>query len=108
VQRVLAGQLGEEVAQLAAGGTQEAPVGRDPHQHLGDAEGDDLGVCQLASRIGRALGQEVVGRAVDTDHEQVEVGVHRGLLVDGVQDTADFDLPPLVPIATAEAVASII
>jgi hypothetical protein len=28
--------------------------------------------------------------------------------VDGVTDSADFDLPPLVPIAAASAVASII
>jgi hypothetical protein len=108
VQSVLTRQSGEQVAELAPGGPQEAPIGRDPDQHLGDAEGDDLGVAQRAPRIGRALGQKVVGRAVDTDQEQVEVGVHRGLLVDDVEDTADFDLPPLVPIATPRAVASII
>jgi hypothetical protein len=96
------------MSELTAGRTQEAPIGRYPHEHLGDTEGDDLGVGELSSRIGRPLGQEVVGRAVDTDQQQVEVGVHRGLLVDGVEDTADFDLPPLVPIATAGAVASII
>jgi hypothetical protein len=108
VQGVLARQAGEEVPELATGGAQEAAVGRQPHQHLGDAQGDDLGVGERAPRVARSLGQKVVGRAVDTDQEQVEVGVHRGLLVDDVRDSADFDLLVLVPIATAGAVASII
>ena len=77
-------------------------------QHLRDAKRDDLGVRQPAPGISRSLWQQVVSRAVDTDQEQVEVGVHRGLLVDGVTDTADFDLLTLVPIATTETVASII
>ena len=105
---VLAGKVREEVAELAASGPQEAAIGGDPHHHLCDAEGDDLGVAEPTPRVTRALRQQVVGSAVDTDQEQVEVGVHRGLLVDGVVDTADFDLLLLVPIATASAVASII
>ena len=88
---ILAGKQGEHVPELAAGGTQEAPGGVDPHQHLGDAEGDDLGVGQPAAGDARPARQEVVGRAVATDEQQVEVGVHRGLRVDGVRDTADFD-----------------
>ena len=94
--------------ELALGSSQEAPIRRYPHQHLGDAEGDDLCIAQRAPGVAWPLGQEVVGRAVDTDQQQVEVGVHRGLLVDGVLDTADFDLHPLVPIATTGAVTSII
>lgn len=62
VERVLAGQVVEEVAEPAAGGTQEATVGRDPQQHLGDAERDHLGVRQLAAGIAPWLGQEIVGR----------------------------------------------
>jgi uncharacterized protein with ACT and thioredoxin-like domain len=108
VERVLARQVVEEVAELAAGGAQEATVARDPQQHLGDAERHHLRVRQLAAGIAPWLGQEIVGRAVDTDTEQVEVGVHRGLQVDGAANTADFDLPLLVPRATAHAVASII
>ena len=107
VQRVLGRQEREEVPELASGGSQEAPIRRDAHQHLGDAQSHDLGVAQLATRVGRPFGQKVVGRAVDTD-KQVEVGVHCGLQVDDVEDTADFDLRYLVPMATAEAVASII
>ncbi len=79
--------------QLAAGGAQKAAVARDPHQHLGNAERDHLGIGQLAAGVARGLGQEIVGRAVDTDAQQVEVGVHRGLQVDGAVSTADFGLP---------------
>ena len=67
-----------------------------------------FGIGQLAPRVVRSGGQQVVGRAVDADQKQVEIGVHRGLLADGVQDTADFDLLTLVPIATVGAVASTI
>jgi hypothetical protein len=41
-------------------------------------------------------------------HKSVEVGVHRGLQVDGVLDTADFGLSVLNPFTTAIAVESII
>jgi len=108
VQRVLAWQVRKQVPELAAGGAQEAAVARDPHQHLRDTEGDHLRVGQLTAGVTRTLGQEIVGRAVDTDAEQVEVGVHRGLQVDGAASTAGFDLPPQDPRATARAVASII
>ncbi len=96
------------MADLAARGAQKTAVGRDPHQHLGNAERDHLGVTQPAARVRFALRQQVVSRAVDTDQKQVEVGVHRGLRVDGAVNTADFGLPLSVPRATAEAVASII
>jgi hypothetical protein len=108
VQGILARQVGEEMPELAAGGAQKAAVARDPHQHLSDAQRHHLGVRQLAAGVAPGLGQKIVGRAVDTDTEQVEVGVHRGLQVDGAVSTADFGLPLLVPRATARAVASII
>jgi hypothetical protein len=108
VQRVLAGQVGKQVTELAARGLQETPVTRLAHQHLRHRERDDLGVGQPTASVSWRLRQQVVSRAVDTDQEQVEVGVHRGLQADDVGDTADFDLPLLVPTATARAVASII
>ena len=40
--------------------------------------------------------------------ESVEVGVQRGLLVDGVFDTADFGLSARNPLNTALAVESTI
>ena len=87
---------------------QEAAVARNPHQHLRHAQRDDLGVAELPSPVARRLRQQVVRGAVDSDAEQVEVGVHRGLQVDGAIDTADFDLPHPVPLDHGNAVASII
>ena len=53
------------------------------------------------------LGQQVVSRAVDTDTEQVEVGVHRGLqVVDASAAPTSTCLP--WSLATTKAVASII
>jgi polyisoprenoid-binding protein YceI len=46
--------------------------------------------------------------AINGNAESVEVGVHRGLQVDGVVRTADFGLSVQNPIATAIAVESII
>lgn len=65
VQGILSGERREEMAELTLGCSQETPIRRDPHQHLGDTEGYDFGVRQPAAGIGRPLGQEVVGRAVD-------------------------------------------
>jgi hypothetical protein len=52
--------------------------------------------------------QEIVRCAINGDAEGVEVGVHRGLQVDGVLDTADFGPSVQNPFATAIAVESII
>jgi hypothetical protein len=46
--------------------------------------------------------------AINGNAESVEVGVHRGLQVDGVLDTADFDLSVLNPFTTGIPVESII
>jgi hypothetical protein len=54
------------------------------------------------------LGQEIVCRAENGGAESVEVGVHRGLLVDGVLNTADFGLSAVNPLITAFAVESLI
>jgi hypothetical protein len=61
-----------------------------------------------AAGVARALGQEIVGRAINGGAESVEVGVQRGLLVDGAVDTADFGLSASNPLITALAVESII
>jgi hypothetical protein len=107
VQPVLAWQIREQVPELAAGGTQKPAVGRDPHQHLRHAEGDDLGVAQLPPRIAWPLRQQVVSSAVHTDTEQVEVGVHRGLQVDVAFATPTSTCPSW-SLAATNAVASII
>ena len=104
----LLGQLGEEVAQAPIGNGQKTPVGGDAHDGLGDAQRDDLGVCDAAAGVVRSLREDVVGRAVDGGAEKVEVGVQRGLLVDGALDTADFGLSALCPPLTAPAVESVI
>jgi hypothetical protein len=81
---------------------------QDPHDRLGDAQGDNLRVGDLTTRICRGARQEIVGCAINDRAESVEVGVHRGLLVDGVLDTADFGLSVQIPATTAIAVESII
>jgi hypothetical protein len=111
VQRALRRQLQKQVAKLTLGRAQEPAVARNPHHHLGDTQGHDLGICQLPAPVPRLLRQEIIRRAINTRAEQVEVGVHRGLRADGVLDTADFDLSaadPCTPPTTPQAVESII
>ena len=104
----LLGQLGEEVREPPARHRQKAAVACDAHDGLGDAEGDDLRVCDPAACISSPPGQEIVSRAENGDEEQVEVGVHRGLPVDGDLDTADFGPSSRNPPITAPAVESTI
>ena len=56
-------------------------------------ERDDLRVCDPAPAVSWLLRQEIVGRAINGREESVEVGVHRGLLIIGVVDTADSASP---------------
>ncbi len=104
----LSRQLGEEVAEALSGHGEEAAVARDAHDRLGDAEHDDLGVRDPAPRVAGALRKEIVGCAINGGAESVEVGVQRGLLVDGVVNTADFGLSAPNPLITAFAVESTI
>ena len=68
-----------------------------------------LSVRDQPPGIGRPLGQEIISRAINGDAESVEVGVHRGLRVDGaVLSTADFDLSVSNPVSTGMRVESII
>jgi hypothetical protein len=87
---------------------EEPTVARDPHDRLRDAEGDDFRVCDHATGVPRPHGQEIVSSAINDGAESVEVGVHRGLLVDGVFSTADFGLSAQNPWNTAAAVESLI
>ena len=61
----------------------------------GDAERRDLRVGDPAAGISGLGGQEIVRRAINDGAESVEVGVHRGLSVDGCFGTADFGLSAL-------------
>jgi hypothetical protein len=108
VEAWLLGQLGEEVIEALVGNGEEAAVGGDAHDRLGDAEGRDLGVADPAASVSGLLGQEIVCRAINDGAESVEVGVHRGLSVDGCFSTADFGLSASNPSITAFAVESTI
>ncbi len=93
VEAGLLGQLGEEVAQALSGDREKASIRGQAHDRLGDAEGDDLRVCDPPSGVLGLFGEEIVGGAVNICEEQVEVGIHRGppVFVGGLI-TADFDL----------------
>src|SRR6478736_3630064 len=108
VEAGLLGQLGKEIAKVLSGDCQEAAIRGDTHDRLGDAEGRDLGVGDSAAGISGLLGQEIVCRAINDGAESVEVGVHRGLSVDGCFSTADFGLSASNPLLTARAVESTI
>lgn len=108
VEARLLGQLGEKVIKPLARDGKEAAVRRDAHDRLGDAKGRDLGVGDLTTGVAGLLGQEIVCRAINDGAESVEVGVHRGLSVDGCFSTADFGLSVSNPSITAAAVESTI
>ncbi len=101
-------QLGKQVAKAFAGDRQETTVAGDPHDRLRHTKRDDLRVCDQTTRVSWRFRQEIVRRAINGDAESVEVGVHRGLLVDEVISTADFGLSAKNPSNTATAVESII
>jgi hypothetical protein len=87
---------------------QEAAVGGDAHDRLGDAERDQLGIGELPPGIGPRLWQKVVGCAIDDGAESVEVGVHRGLQADDALDTVGFGLSALLSLDRLDLVESII
>jgi hypothetical protein len=67
-----------------------------------------------APGVGGLRRQEIVDSAVNSDQQQIEVGVHRGPPQGRqlAQSTADFDLPAYVPFSTTttddQAVAQLI
>src|SRR5215211_807674 len=101
-------QLREQVREPLAGHGQKATVAWHTHDGLRHAERDDLRVCDPATGVAWLLRQQIVRRAENGDEEQVKVGVHRGLPVDGDLDTADFDHSSTKPSITAPAVESVI
>jgi hypothetical protein len=104
----LAGNLRKQVAQLSASRPKKASVRRDAHDGLGHAQSDDLGIGCPSAGVTGSLWQKIIGRAINDGAEGVEVGVHRGLLVDGVFGTADFGLSAPNPFCAAIFVESII
>jgi hypothetical protein len=96
------------MAKALASDLEKAAAAWDPHDRLCDTERDELRVGNHPTRVCGGFWQEIVRCAINGDAEQVEVGVHGGLLVDGVLDTADFGLSVQNPFATAIAVESII
>src|SRR5680860_213413 len=88
----LLGNLGEEVTEVLIGKREEPAIRGDPQHGLGHTQCDHLGVGDLSSPISPLLWQKVIGCTINNSAESVEVGVHRGLRVDGVLDTADFGL----------------
>jgi len=76
---------------------------------LADAESDDLSVGDPAAGVIRLAGQEIVRHAINGGEESVEVGVHRGLQVDGENlITADFGLSSPIPSTSAASVVELL
>ena len=105
---VLGGKTAEQVPELPASSPQEPAIGRDAHEDLSHGQRDDLGVAGTPAGIPAFLWQKVIGCAINDGAEGVEVGVHRGLLVDGVANTADFGPSASHPFRSNMFVASII
>jgi hypothetical protein len=106
----LAGDAREQVAQVLFGDREKPSIGRYAHDRLGDAERDDLCVCDASPGVLRSFRQEIVSRHVNGCEQQVEVGVHRGPLWSAMLlSTADFDpAAQKPPMSTALTVESII
>ena len=104
----LGGQPREQVSESLCGDLQEPALAGYSHDRLGDTQRDDLRIGHRTTRIGGRSWQQIIGRAINGDAEQVEVGVHRGPLVGDAFSTADFGLPARNPYAAGIPVESII
>jgi hypothetical protein len=104
----LARQAGKQMPQPPARHGEEAAVRGDAHDDLGDRQRDHLGVIEFPAGVRRPAGQEIVGGDINRGAEGVEVGVHRGLQVDGAIATVDFDPSASNPGTTEISVESII
>jgi hypothetical protein len=104
----LSGDAGKEMRERVPCSSKETPVRGLAHDGLRDSERDDLRVGRAPSPVVPLLWQKIIGCAINEGAESVEVGVHRGLLVDGVLDTVDFGLSASNPFCAAIFVESII
>ncbi len=75
---------------------------------LGDTQRDELRIGDPPSGVFCPSRQEIVHRAVNSDKQQIEVGVHRGPPKSqrSVFSTADFDLPAYNPSPNPKTTAS--
>jgi hypothetical protein len=97
------GQHREQVRKPPAADRQKLLVRAAVEHRLGDAQRDDLRIADPSPGVGGPDRQEIVDGAINSDQQQIEVGVHRGP-PEGrrlAQSTADFDLPAYVPFSTA-------
>jgi hypothetical protein len=102
VKRSAFGQMREQVRQAPASDGQKALVRGDAHDRLRDTERDDLLIGDPSAGVPWPGGQEIVHSAINSDQQQVEVGVHRGPLGSALaMSTADFDLRCHVPFPAA-------
>jgi hypothetical protein len=77
---------------------QKAPVRRQIHDHLRDAERQHLRIGEAPLGVLAGIGKEIVRRAEHTYQQQLEVGVHYSALrVDDWVSSADFELFLEVP-----------
>jgi hypothetical protein len=104
----LPGKIRKEMAETPPDHPKEAAVRGDAHDGLGHTQGDDLGVGGPASGVSLSLWQKIIGGAINNGAEGVQVGVHRGLRVDGVLDTVDLGPSASNPFFSATFVESII
>jgi hypothetical protein len=104
----LVGNEGEEMGESPPRPPKETSVRGLTHDGLSDSQRNDLGIGRLPTGIPSSFWQKIVGCAINEGAESVEVGVHRGLLVDGVLDTVDFGLSASNPFCTGIFVESII
>jgi hypothetical protein len=104
----LSGDTGKQMRKRSLCPSKETPVGGLTHDGLGHRQGDDLGVGRAPTGVGPSFWQKIIGCAINECAEGVEVGAHRGLLVDGVLDTVDFGPSASNPFCTGIFVESII
>ncbi len=97
----LLGQVGEQVREVGVGEAQEAPLGGDVEQHLGDGQAGQLGVGDpRVSPCARPAWQEFVREDVKCGQKGVKVGGHEATSVVDVGDSnADLRRPFYVPSA---------
>jgi hypothetical protein len=105
---ILSGKEGKQVPDLPRSGSQETTVRGDAHENLSHSQRDDLGIGGPTASVSPSLWQKIIRCAINDGAEGVEVGVHRGLRVDGVLDTVGFGSSASNPFLSVMFMASII